>query len=275
MEIYAEYLFAENFLMGVLILYLSSKIGNLKTCKLRIIIGGILCGLFSFIILFPNIGMCLGVTIKIAFSMLLSKVSFKKAILKGTILIYVVSAFTGGMTIILLYITKLRGITNNAALYISDIGYINIVFGAIVSYILIMFFCKVIEAKQLRERIYTDITLEIEGHRINHRALIDSGNFLREPLSGKAVAIISKSAAMKLKSIEGIDFDKRYCLVPYSSIGVKNGLLEGYRMDKAYVNGKLMEGIVVAIYDTEFCRLSGEEEYQMLLSKDFLTGGVA
>lgn len=275
MEVYAEYLFGENLLMGILILYLSSKIGGLKTSKIRLFIGGVLCGFFSFIIFIQNIGMLLGVLFKILFSMFLAHVAFNKKYLKGTILIYVVSAFIGGMTIILLYITKISGMTNNAVLYIKDISYMNVVFGAVVSYVIVMLFIKIITAKQLKERIFTDITVEIEGHSVTHRALIDSGNFLREPLTGKAVAIISKSAAVKLRSLEDIDFDKRYCLVPYNSIGVKNGILEGYRVDNAYVNSRTLGSIVVAVYDTEFCKQGEEEEYQMLLSKDFLMGGVA
>lgn len=273
-EIYGEYLFAENFLMGILILYLSSKIANLPTSKKRLIVGGMLCGVFSFIIFVQNIGILLGILVKVLFSLLLAYVAFDRKIFKGTILIYIVSAFMGGMTIIILYIIRIRGMTNNAVLYVGDITYMNVVFGAVVSYIIIMAFSKIITAKQLKERIFTDITIEIEGHTVTHRALIDSGNFLKEPLSGKAVAIISKSAAAKLKSMENIDFSKRYCLVPYNSIGMKNGILEGYRVDNAYVNNKALGSIIVAVYNMEFCKL-GEEEYQMLLSKDFLLGGVA
>jgi len=274
-EVYAEYLFGENFLMGILILYLSSKIASLKTSKRRLFIGGVLCGFFSFIILIPNIGMLLGIFIKVVFSMLLAYIAFNKKVFKGTILIYIVSAFMGGMTIILLYITRIRGMTNNAVLYIGDISYMNVVFGAVVSYVIIMLFSKINTAKQLKDRIFTDIAVEIEGHTVTHRALIDSGNFLKDPLTGRAVAVISKSAAAKLKSIEDIDFNRRYCLIPYNSIGIKNGILEGYRVDNAYVNGRSLGSIIVAVYDTEFCKLGEEEEYQMLLSKDFLMGGVA
>lgn len=275
MEVYAEYLFGENFLMGILILYLSSKIASLKTSKKRLFIGGVFCGFFSFVIFIPNTGMLLGIAFKVAFSMLLAYVAFNKKVFKGTILIYIVSAFMGGMTIILLYITRIKGMTNNAVLYIGDITYMNVVFGAAVSFTIIMLFSHVMTAKQLKERIFTDITVEIEGHTVTHRALIDSGNFLKDPLSGRAVAIISQSAAVKLKSLAAIDFNTRYCLIPYNSIGTKNGILEGYRVDNAYVNGRSLGSIIVAVYDTEFCKIGEEEEYQMLLSKDFLMGGVA
>ncbi|MPN53239.1 hypothetical protein SDC9_200903 [bioreactor metagenome] len=102
--------------MGILILYLSSKIASLKTSKKRLFIGGLLCGFFSFVIFIPNTGMLLGIAFKVAFSMLLAYVAFNKKVFKGTILIYIVSAFMGGMTIILLYITRIKGMTNNAVL---------------------------------------------------------------------------------------------------------------------------------------------------------------
>lgn len=272
MEIYAEYLFIENFIVGMIILYLSAKIGGLQICKWRICLGGILCGFFSFIIFADNMGMFMSIGIKLAFSLLLSYITFGKSILKGTLLIYIVSALMGGITIMLIYIAKIKGVANNAVLYINDISYTNIIFGVSMAFGIIVVFSEIFKGKQLREMVFAEIILEIEGHSMMHKALIDSGNFLREPLSGKAVAVMSKSAAAEMKNFKDIDFNKRYCLIPYSSVGIEKGVLEGYRVDNIYINNKPMGSIVVAVYEAEFNK-NGEQEYQLLLGRDFLTGG--
>ena len=54
MVVYAEYLFLENFITGLIILYFSGRICGRKTKKIRLCAGGALCGLFSFT-LFVNI----------------------------------------------------------------------------------------------------------------------------------------------------------------------------------------------------------------------------
>lgn len=275
MEVYGEYLFMENFLMGLLILHLAGKIAGLVTSKKRLVAGGILCGLFSFILFVPNLGMGVGTLVKLLFSALLAWVVFHKKILRAMVLIYLVSAFMGGMTILLLYLTRISGMTSNAVLYIGDIGYVNVAFGAVASWLLVWAFSRVMAVKQLRERIFTDVVIEIGGHQFVHRALIDSGNFLREPLSGKAVVVISKAAAAQLKQLGDADLSRRYCLIPYNSIGVSHGLLEGYRVDNARVEGRNLGSVVVAVYDREFCKLGEEETYEILLSKDFLMGGIA
>ncbi|QIB69897.1 sigma-E processing peptidase SpoIIGA [Aminipila butyrica] len=275
MEVYGEYLFMENFLMGLLILHLAGKIAGLVTSKKRLAAGGVLCGLFSFILFVPNLGMGMGTLVKLLFSALLAWVVFHKKIFRAMVLIYLVSAFMGGMTILLLYLTRISGMTSNAVLYIGDIGYVNVAFGAVVSWLLVLAFSRVMAVKQLRERIFTEVIIEIGGHQLVHRALIDSGNFLREPLSGKAVVVISKGAAAQLKQLEDADLSRRYCLIPYNSIGVSHGLLEGYRVDNARVEGRNLGSVVVAVYDREFCRLGEEETYEILLSKDFLMGGIA
>jgi stage II sporulation protein GA (sporulation sigma-E factor processing peptidase) len=274
-EIYAEYLFLENFFIGIIILMLSAKVGGLKTCKKRLVLGGTLCGFFSFVIFIQNIAILLSISMKIAFAVLLSFVVFDKKLMKATVMIYVVSALMGGITIMIMYIGRIRGLTNNAVVYIGEVSYLNIIAGVVISYLVLISFSSIFKEKQLKERVFTDISVVIGGAIIKHRALIDSGNFLRDPITGKPVIILSKSAAIDLKKLKNIDLNSRYCIVPYKAIGVENGLLEAYRADNAYVNGCALGSIILAIYNTEFCNIGEDERYQVLISRDILREGVA
>lgn len=274
MEIYAEYLFLENFLIGMIILVLSAKVGGMKTCKKRIVLGGMLCGFFAFVI-FIRMPILLSLLVKLSFAILLSFVVFPKKYIKATVMIYIVSALMGGITIMIMYLWRIRGITNNAVVYIGDVTYLNVVVGVAASTIILCGFSTIFKEKRLQDRIFTDISVVIGDAVIKHRALIDSGNFLRDPITGRPVIILSKSAAAELKTLSNIDLSSRYCIVPYKAIGIENGLLEAYRADNAYINGCALGRIVVAIYNTEFCNIGEEEKYQVLISRDILREGVA
>ena len=275
MVIYAEYLFLENVLVGAAILNISSKLGKIRTSVERIVLGSILCGAFAFIIFIDNLGMILGNLIKISFSLLLAFATFKGNFLKGTLLIYVTSTFMGGMTILLMYMSKLRGVANNAVLYIGEITYINVIVGILTSIFVLGIFIKVFQEARLKERVLVDVLLRFDNHQLQERALIDSGNFLKDPILGRPVAVISKKEAEIMRAYDDVDWQRRFCLIPYNSVGVKNGLLEGYRIDEATIDGKSLGSIVVAIYDAEFCAFNQEEHYQMLLNKDSFMGGAA
>ena len=275
MVIYAEYLFLENAIVGATILSISSKIGRLRTSKCRIAIGSVMCGAFAFIIFADNLGIFLGNALKLAFSLLLAFSVYNSNFVKGTLLIYLTSTFMGGMTIVLMYMSKLCGVANNAVFYIGEITYVNVVVGVAVSLVILNSFVKIFQEGRLAERVLVDVRLRIENYELNERALIDSGNFLKDPIWGRPVAVISKKEGMLLKSYPDVDWQKRFCLIPYNSIGKANGLLEGYRIDEAVVEGKSIGSIIVVIYEAEFCSFDKEEHYQMLLNKDSLLGGVA
>ena len=68
------------------------------------------------------------------------------------------------------------------------------------------------------------VTLAGSDGKMKVAALIDSGNSLVEPISGKPVSIIEKSVFQGLWK----DVPEFYRVIPYHSIGKKRGILRGY-----------------------------------------------
>lgn len=62
------------------------------------------------------------------------------------------------------------------------------------------------------------------GRRMAATALIDSGNSLREPVSGKPVCVVDK------RLYDGLwgDGEALYRVIPYHSVGKKHGIMKGY-----------------------------------------------
>lgn len=69
---------------------------------------------------------------------------------------------------------------------------------------------------------------------IETTGLYDTGNSLYEPIRKKPVSIIGKELAARL--LEGeTEWGTRFRLIPYSSIGVENGLLRGFVADELII----------------------------------------
>lgn len=69
-----------------------------------------------------------------------------------------------------------------------------------------------------------EATLSKDGERVRVTALVDSGNSLIEPISGKPVCVIGKEVYDRLWKGEPCGFRA----IPYHSIGKKRGILPGY-----------------------------------------------
>lgn len=106
---------------------------------------------------------------------------------------------------------------------------------------------------QWRER-----TEEVQG-------LIDSGNHLKEPFTGKPVSIIDADCAHRLLG-EDWENERGFLLIPYHSIGTEEGWLQGVTIDRMYVHASGEEAVinspVLAIYKGH---VSAGEQYQMIL----------
>lgn len=107
-----------------------------------------------------------------------------------------------------------------------------------------------------------------QGRKLTLKALLDTGNGLREPISGRPVSIIERDVYDTLchQTIQ-----ERYRVIPYHSIGKEHGILQGtevdeliiWREDEPYVQKKA----VIALYEG---KLSGNGSYQMILHTGLL-----
>ena len=130
--------------------------------------------------------------------------------------------------------------------------------------------------------------LDINGKKVNIHAIIDSGNLLKDPITGASVIvverakleeIIEKNILDNLQSIitgeyqvlENEEYISRFRLIPFSSLGKQNGMLLGFKPDFAeveidWINRKL-ENIVIGIYEKSITK---NQEYTGLVGLDIL-----
>lgn len=308
MVIYAEYLFLENAVTGGLILLLTEKISGLRCKKKFLFLGGVLCGFFSFILFWETLNPALALLIKLGFSVAaVSIVFFPKGLrqlARVVLIFYLVSFAMGGITIGMMYFLGIAGITQNTSVYLGILGYFYILPGCIVTWLIFYFFAGFIKGRMLREKTFTEVEIGLEGRTVILKGMVDTGNFLRDPLTGKPVMIISAAAAKQLLPCEFVDeaimtgknrmipdkliqseYASRIRMIPFQSIGEERGYLVGIRPDSVRIglhsekgsNGTVTasEGAILAIYKGIFSGGQSGNDCSILLHPSMIEGGIA
>lgn len=308
MVIYGEYLFLENFITGIIILILTGKIAGVHLKKSLSMAGGVLCGAYSFILFWDSLSPWLSLLFKIIFSFSVTFIVFQiksvRQLLKVILIFYIVSFLMGGVTIGAVYFLGSSAVTQNSAVYMEGITYLNIVLGCGLTYIGLSMFSAFIKGRLHRENNMVDVLIFLEEKSAMLRGMVDTGNFLQDPLTGKPVLIITAEGAKLLFPSELVDeavrkekasvildhlmntgYANRIRVIPYRSIGEERGFLIGIRPDRIHIrtqSGKsgyqtisVPDGVVLAIYKGLFSERDPEGNCSILLHPNIIEGGVA
>lgn len=108
---------------------------------------------------------------------------------------------------------------------------------------------------RVREQHYVPVTITCGEKSVSLTALVDTGNTLRDPISGRPVLVVDEAVAGKLcllshnqlaHPIETMTSARLpgLRLIPYTAVGSSAGILLGIRADRVEVDGKEAEYIV-------------------------------
>ncbi len=111
-------------------------------------------------------------------------------------------------------------------------------------------------------------TLVQSGEQVTVNALIDSGNSLIEPISGKPVCVVGQEVFDMLWKEEACGFRA----VPYHSIGKKRGILPGYLLSQLWLEADGMKlsfrDVYIAVSSEEISgrESAGAESVKMIIN---------
>lgn len=178
--------------------------------------------------------------------------------------------------------TKNEKIVENTGIKIAILG------GIIGGWIIIYAF-KRIKGKAIVENLLCETIIFYDEKIEKITTILDTGNLLKEPVTGNDVIIVEKEAIKKFLSpyiyenlknilIGNIDSNiENYKLrvIPYSSLGNENGILLGIKAKKVIIRKDneniLKENVVIGIYDGKIDKSS---KYQGLIGANLLEGEV-
>ena len=242
-ELYIDVLFLENFLMDYILLLITKHVlcsrepvwriclaalaGALATCvvvAVRIPYTFIKYGLFYLII--PGIMLIVGLRIRKG-----------PELARGMITLYIGGFLTGGIFFFLGQYAQVGS----------------------------LFFALAVASYYLASGALKMLSLLFHfGKRTcSAAAVIDTGNHLRDPVSGKAVSIITRHMAEKLMSLEEL---KSLRKIEYHTIGKGRGMLPVVTIDSLWIEGEEQsyEKPMIAVSDDA----SFGTKYDMILNPD-------
>lgn len=97
--------------------------------------------------------------------------------------------------------------------------------------VIVTFFLCLIRKRQ-KEPAICEAVLYYEGNQVRIPALLDSGNSLAEPVSGKPVSVVKERIMKDLFKDRKPEY---YRVIPYRSVGKEHGVLKGYFIPKMEV----------------------------------------
>lgn len=133
--------------------------------------------------------------------------------------------------------------------------------------------------------------MDISGRSAEIRAIIDSGNLLKDPITNASVIVVEKNKLESLISKDILDnleqilmgkyeimnnneYLTKFRIIPFSSIGKQNGMLLGFKPDFVEVEidniSKQIENVIIGIYEKSITK---NQSYAGLVGLDILEEG--
>ncbi len=231
MTIYLDLLFLLNFIYDLLLLLTVSVTLKRNTKFKRILLGSIFGAISTFIILIPiNKYLLLILKILTSVIMLIITYSFKniKYFFNNLLYLYMTSVILAGF----LYFLKLE--FNNLSYLIS------------LSIAPLILYLYINEQKKLKEIVnyYKKVIVTFKNNKtLSLNGFIDSGNKLKDPITGKYIILVNK------KTLKGIYNIRSPMYVPIKTINNKS-LLPCISIKNIIIDDKIYNNYLLGISDT-------------------------
>ncbi|MDD3397207.1 MAG: sigma-E processing peptidase SpoIIGA [Clostridia bacterium] len=202
MEVYIEDVIIDNFIIDLIILYITAKLLKINYKKILIIISAMIGASFTILSLYINLNPSLLLLYKLltAVTMLLIAYNFKsiKQFILNFLTFLLVTALMGGFCFLICFSFG-EVILINGNVYYEIFLPMGIIMGCVflISYFLFKIF-EVIKYKAYNSNFIYNATLSDNEKSVSSLAFVDTGNTLSDPLTGKPVNIITFKVFQKL-----------------------------------------------------------------------------
>lgn len=293
MTIYIDIIIVENLIMNYIILYATGLISKNKISHLRIIFASIIGAIYAVTEYISKLNIYSNILLKIILSIVIVFIAFYpqnvKKMFKLLVLFYLTTFTFGGVATYLIYVLKPQNIIIKNGMYVGTYVLKVIFIGAIVGTIILIIAFKFAKNKITQKDMICKVKIKLNGKEIVLDTMVDTGNMLKEPLTGNPVVVVEKTSLYDLMPKEilnntelilGGDFGKipenikneyisRLKIIPFSSLGKQNGMLIGIKPEKLYVINEQSEekkdNAIIGIYNKS---LTKRGEYNALIGID-------
>ena len=293
--IYLDIIFLENIIMNSIILYATAIILKVQLKIQRVIISSSVGSIYAIITYVTEMPIYTSVVSKVILAVIMVYIAYNpqnfKKMWKEVAIFYLTSFVFGGVTLYLIYYIKPQEVFLKNGVFVGNYVLKVIMLGAIVAFITIKISLKIIKTRITHKDMYCQIRFKLNEKVVETKAMIDTGNLVKEPITNTPVIIVESTLLegvlpiQILNNLENIlcgdlsqiseEIQEKYILklkcIPFSSLGKQNGMLLGIRGDEIQVetedDKKISNNVIIGIYDKS---LTKRGEYRALIGIELL-----
>lgn len=295
MTIYIDVVLIENLIMNYIILFTTGLILKLKIQSIRILIASLLGAIYSIIAYTGVLKIYSSFLLKIVLSVLIVYIAFNpqnvRKMWKDLLIFYLTSFVFGGAAFALIYIVKPQDIIMKNGLFLGTYPLKTVILGAVIAFAVIIAAFSIVKSRISKKDMFCEIETKINNKIVRTRAIIDTGNMLKEPITNTPVVVVEhtllyecipKEILNNLENIIGGDFKKipeqikekyisKLKLIPFSSLGKQNGMLLGIKPEYIKIikeeEEEIKKNVIIGIYNKS---LTKKGEYRALMGIELI-----
>ena len=279
MVVYADVIFLINFISAYIMLYILGKaINKVRIRKKRLFLASVLGAAGAAVVFCVEMPTALSYLTRILAVFLMIFTAFfeqRKQLLNQMLWLVLMSGIMiFSMMLITALIKNTVSVVIKAGIVYFDIPPKVFLFAFILSYFVLIFFLKVF--KNRKNKKYYIMSVTHNDKTVTVTALFDSGNLLKEPVTGKYVSILEWDYVKKLfgaeyefSDIENHAEEMKLWVIPFNSLGNSSGMLFAFLADNITIpeEKKIIDKTVIGIYGGV---LSKNKEYHALINAGLL-----
>ena len=281
--IYIDTLFLLNALVDYLLLLAAARLAGEPLRRWRFALGAALGGGYAVAIFLPGLGFLAHPLCRVASAALMLLIAYggsRRLLRQGVLFIALTCAFGGG--VVAIGLLGGTGLSLGNGVFYSALDLKVVLLSAAVCYgVLTLVFQRLARHSAAGGELVR-ARLRLGERTVEFTALVDTGNTLTDPVSGRPVMVAEGERAAPLfpeerrpgpadlrdptSGLERLGTGKiRFRLLPYRSVGVERGLLLAVRVDSLELDGQGRGPVLVALSPTPVSDGGG---YQALIGAE-------
>lgn len=272
MTIYLDIIFFENLFMNYIILFATETILKSQFKIIRTFLSSLIGSVYAVLTYVTDMEIYSSILLKIILSMSMVYIAFNsknlKSFFKQLIIFYLTSFTFGGVAFAFVYFVNPQNILFEKGVLITTYPIKIILVAGIIGFLIITTAFKNIKGKLRKKDMFCNIKIIINSKSVYVKAIIDTGNFLKEPITQTPVVVVQKNVlkgvipSYILENIEDIingksvnlyEYISKIRIIPFTSLGKENGVLLGIKADKILVEAEDkyidINNVIIGIYD--------------------------
>lgn len=269
--IYTDSVFFLNMLMDYLLFLATARLAGVPLHRKRYFLAAFLGGSYAVACFLPGAGFLCHTAVKAASGILLGLVAFggEERLARLMVLLFAVSCGFAGCVLALGLVSG-GGMPEVNGIFYTDVSFRVLLIASTAAYLVLtlVFHASAVHCMK-GERL--PVMIYIQGKKAEFTALHDTGNSLRDPVSGRAILIVSYGVLDSLftSEVRQLLTSKRLSaptellqplqklapwlrprLIPYNSVGAGEGLLLAIKTDWTEIGGIRYPGLTAALCPT-------------------------